>query len=275
MFQRNTYNKNVTNIFNNWFEPCARSGKGVRLPEQYGGIVLAADSSHTSVTRIIRGDNYLPFEISEIPDQGSYRATLKLAIEVAGEIFLSLNNKTVKRPNKFDIYRIAVVQQQEPEFSIHNVISPLGFKVKQESAAPMTIHNLQDIHFLWNLDKTGVVLDKALAWWKRNWAGDTVDPCLGASFGYLMHLEQGRLKRPWTIKEEDQLAKIIQQRWNIIEFADDFIKHAYSEVTLGQGYHDSNNQVMYGLAYIWNNATNAGITIPSGLDFSKAKKYVL
>lgn len=278
MFQRNTYCGNVVNIYNAWFEPCARSGKGVRLPKQYGGWVLPADSGHTTVTRIIRNETQVPFEITDIPDQGSFEATLQLAKEVAGEIFLSLNNKTVKRPNKFDIYRIAVVQHQEPEFSINEVIAPLGFKVKANPGG-MTIHNLQDIHFLWKLDSKnddkGVALHTALSWWKRNWPNDPVDPCLSASFGFLMANETKRNKAAWSIAQQDQLAGILKQRWNIIEFADDYIKESYSEVTGGGGVHDSNHQVMYGLAYIWNKAAGASIPIPSGLDYSKAVNRAL
>jgi hypothetical protein len=278
MFQRNTYISNVVNIHSSWFEPCARSGKGVRLPKKYGSLVLVADSGHTTITRIIRGETQIPFEIADIPDQGNYHDTLQLAVEVAGEIFLSLNNKTVKRPNKFDIYRIAVVQHQEPEYSINSIINPLGFKVKQEPGG-MRIHNLQDIHFLWKLDSRsdnkGLALQTALAWWKRNWPTDPVDPCLSASFGLLMNLETKRNKQPWTEKQEDQLATILKQRWNIIEFADDWIKESYSEVTNGEGIHDSNHQVMYGLAYIWNKFTNSNVPIPSGLDYSKAKNRVL
>jgi hypothetical protein len=275
MFQRNTYCNNAAGIYNAWFEPCARSGKGVRLPEIYGGWVLPADSGHTSVTRIIRGEEFLPFEIADIPDQGTFAATLQLAMEVAGEIFLSLNSKNVKKPSKFDIYRIAVVQKQEPEYSIHNVVDPLGFKVKQASVESMTIHNLNDIHFLWNLDKSGQTLNTALTWWKKHWADETVDPCLSAAFGLLMKREKERLKRSWTVKQQDQLAAIISQKWSIVEFADDFIKEAYAEITGGEGAHDSNHQVMYGLAYLANKYMNMTIPVLSGVDFAKAKNRVL
>lgn len=275
MFQRNTYCGNVVNIFNNFFEPCARSGKGVRLPAKYGSIVLPADSGHTSVTRIIRGEDLLPFEIADIPDQGSFESTLQLAIEVAGEIFLSLNSKNVKKPSKFDIYRIAVVQKQEPEYSIHNIIEPLGFKVKQDSTDAMTVHNLNDIHFLWKLDKDGTALNVSLNWWKDNWSNDTVDPCLSAAFGLLMNRETARNKSTWSKKDQTQLANLIKSRWTIVEFADDFIKEAYAEITGGEGSHDSNHQVMYGLAYMANKYMNKTIPIPSSLDFSKAKNRVL
>jgi len=275
MFQRNTYCGNVINIFNHYFEPCARSGKGVRLPEVYGSIVLPADSGHTSVTRILRGDDYLPFEITDIPDQGSFQDTLQLAIEIAGEIFLSLNSKNVKKPSKFDIYRIAVVQKQEPEYSIHNVIDPLGFKVKQDANAGMTVHNLNDVHFLWELDKNGTALNTALSWWKEHWPNETVDPCLSASFGLLMNRETARNKAPWSKADQDQLATILKNRWNIIEFADDFIKDAYSEITDGEGAHKHNHQVMYGLAYLANKYMNKTIPIPSSVDFGKAVNRVL
>ena len=278
MFQRNSYCNNVANIVVNWFEPCARSGKGVRLPKKYGSIVLPADSGHTSISRIIRGEDMLPFEITDIPDQGTFDDTLQLAIEVAGEIFLSLNSKNVKKPNKFDIYRIAVVQKQEPEFSIHNIAAPLGFKFKQDATLGMTIHNLNDIHFLWNLDKKttpGVALETALSWWKRNWPNETVDPCLSASFGMLMLRETERNKKPWTVKQQDTLASLIKNKWKIVEFADDFIKEAYSEVTNGEGAHDSNHQVMYGLAYLSNKYLKGAAVIPSSIDFSKAKTRVL
>lgn len=275
MFQRNTYCNNVSNIFINWFEPCARSGKGVRLPKIYGSIVLPADSGHTSITRIIRGETMLPFEITDVPDQGTFDKTLQLAMEIAGEIFLSLNSKNVKKPNKFDIYRIAVVQKQEPEYSIHNVIDPLGFKVKASATTGMTIHNLNDIHFLWNIDKTGNILDVALSWWKRNWPNDTVDPCLSAAFGKLMEREQERLKKPWTKKQQDQLATLLKSKWPIIQFADDAIKSSYSEVTNGEGAHDSNHQVMYGLAYLTNTHLKGSAVIPASIDFSKATKNAL
>jgi hypothetical protein len=275
MFQRNTYCSNVANIAIHWFEPCARSGKGVRLPATYGSIVLPADSGHTSIARIIRGELAIPFEICDVPDQGNFEDTLQLAMEIAGEIFLSLNSKNVKKPSKFDIYRIAVVQKQSPEVDIHNIIDPLGFKVKQGSTADMTIHNLQDIHFLWNLDKTGIILSAALRWWKRNWINETVDPCLTAAFGLLMFRERER-KNKWAAATEDALASLLKAKWNIIEMADDYIKESYAETTNGEGSHDSNHQVMYGLAYIWTkNNPKAGILIPSGVDFSKALSRVL
>ena len=275
MFQRNSYCNNVANIVVNWFEPCARSGKGVRLPKKYGSIVLPADSGHTSIARIIRGETMLPFEITDIPDQGNFDLTLQLAIEVAGEIFLSLNSKNVKKPSKFDIFRIAVVQKQEPEFSIHTIASPLGFKFKQEATAGMTIHNLNDIHVLWKLDKTGDYLKTTLEWWVRNWPAETVDPCLSASFGMLMAREAERNKKLWTKKQQDSLAQQIKDKWNIVEFADDFIKEAYSEVTGGEGAHDSNHQVMYGLAYITNKYLKGSAVIPSSIDFNKATTRVL
>lgn len=275
MFQRNTYVNNVSNIVTNWFEPCARSGKGVRLPAIYGSIVLPADSGHTSVGRIIRGETMIPFEITDIPDQGNFQDTLQLAMEIAGEIFLSLNSKNVRKPTTFDIYRIAVVQKMEPYVDIHNIVEPLGFKVKQDSSSEMTIHNLQDIMFLWNQDETGVILSTALRWWKRNWKDETVDPCLSAAFGLLMKRERDR-KNKWSVATEDKLAKILQSKFKIIELADDFIKQAYSEITDGEGSHSSNFQVMYGLTYLWNQANpKSGILMPADLDFSKAKSRVL
>jgi hypothetical protein len=270
MFQRNTYCNNVSNIAVNWFEPCARSGKGVRLPAKYNSIVLPADSGHTSIARVILGEDMIPFEITDVEDQGTFEDTLQVAMEIAGEIFLCLNSKNVRKPSKFDIYRIAVVQKQAPEIDIHNVVDPLGFKVKQGSEAAMVIHNLQDIHFLFNLDKEGAYLKRALNWWKRNWKDETLDPCLTAAFGLLMHREKAS-KQNWTTTDEDKLAKLLKAKWNIIGFADDAIKLAYSEVTGGEGDSDSNKQVMYGLSYIWNTANpTANILIPVGIDFSKA-----
>jgi hypothetical protein len=281
MFQRNTYANNVSNIVINWFEPCARSGKGVRMPAKYGSIVLPADSGHTSVARIIRGETDIPFEIADVPDQGNFEDTLQLAMEIAGEIFLSLNSKNVKKPSKFDIYRIAVVQQQSPEVDIHNVVAPLGFKVKQNATSEMSIHNLNDIHFLWNLDKTGVALETAMRWWKRNWKDETVDPCLSAAFGLLMHREHAR-KNKWSVANQDKLAEMLKDKFKIIEMADDFIKEAFSEVTYDPVANmstvtlDHNNQVMLGLAYMWNKKNpKSGILIPSGVDFSKATNRVL
>lgn len=281
MFQRNTYCNNVANIITNWFEPCARSGKGVRLPAKYGSIVLPADSGHTSIARIIRGETVLPFEIADVPDQGNFTDTLQLATEIAGEIFLSLNSKNVRKPSKFDIYRIAVVQKQSPEVDIHNVVDPLGFKVKQNASAEMTLHNLNEVHFLWNLDKTGLALETALRWWKRNWKDESVDPCLTAAFGLLMHRERDR-KNKWAVAKQDKLADLLKAKFKIIEMADDFIKEAFSEVTYDNvaKIHnvtlDHNNQVMFGLAYMWNKLDpNSGILIPSGVDFSKAVSRVL
>jgi hypothetical protein len=281
MFQRNTYCNNVASIIMNWFEPCARSGKGVRLPAKYGSIVLPADSGHTSVARIIRGETMLPFEIADVPDQGNFADTLQLAMEIAGEIFLSLNSKNVKKPSKFDIYRIAVVQKQSPEVDIHNVVDPLGFKVKQGATSEMTIHNLNDVHFLWNLDKTGAALETAMRWWKRNWKDETVDPCLSAAFGLLMHRERER-KNKWSVGDQDKLATALKAKFNIIEMADDFIKEAFAEVTWDKIANmqtitlDHNNQVMLGLAYMWNKMNpKSGILIPSGVDFSKATSRVL
>jgi hypothetical protein len=281
-FQRNTYCNNVTNIFNRWFEPCARSGKGVRLPEKYGSIVLPADSGHTSVTRIIRKENLLPFEIADIPDQGSFASTLQLAKEVAGEIFLSLNSKNVRKPSPIDIYRIAVVQKQEPQYSIHNILDPLGFKVKQGSHDPMVVHNLNDVNFLYELGKNskGKYLQEAMDWWKTYFGNETVDPCLSASFGLLMQREDER-KCSWTSKQKKDLAKYLKTKWNLIEFADDSIKGAFSEVTWDSKAQmhtitlDHNHQVMLGLAFIANKYLGHKIPIISGVDFSKAKIHAL
>lgn len=280
-FQRNSYVNNVVNIFNHWFEPCARSGKGVRLPERYGSIVLPADSGHTSVARIIRGDEYLPFEITDIPDQGNYEDTLQLAKEIAGEIFLSLNSKNVKKPTAFDIYRIAVVQKQEPDYSIHNILDPLGYKVKQNSNKSMTVHNLNDVIFLFKLGKVkGKWLKSAMSWWKKHFSNETVDPCLSAAFGLLMFREDER-KSSWTAKQQDELANYLKSKWNVIEFVDDHIKAAFAEVTYDEESKmptitlDHNNQVMLGLAYIANKQLGHNIPIPQGVDFSKAKVNVL
>jgi hypothetical protein len=245
------------------------------LPKNYGSIVLPADSGHTSIARIIRGETMLPFEITDVPDQGTFEDTLHLAKEIAGEIFLSLNSKNVKKPNKFDIYRIAVVQQQEPEYSIHSVIDPLGFKVKASATTGMTIHNLNDIHYLWNLDKEGAFLNMSLDWWKRNWPNDTVDPCLSAAFGKFMEREQSRLKKPWSKKQQDQLAAIIKSKWPIVELVDDTIKDAYAEVVAeGHGL-ESNWQVTYGLAYLSNKYLKGSAVIPTDINFAKATRNVL
>ena len=281
MFQRNTYCNNVAKIINFWFEPCARSGKGVRLPEKYGSIVLPADSGHTSVARIIRGEEYLPFEITDVPDQGNYEDTLQLAKEIAGEIFLSLNSKSVKKPSAFDIYRIAVVQKQEPEYSIHNILDPLGYKVKQDSAKSMTIHNLNDVMVLYKLGTNkGKWLKVAMSWWKKHFADESVDPCLTAAFGLLMSREDER-KSSWTVKQQEDLANYIKGRWKIIEHVDDVVKAAFSEVTYDNESKmstitlDHNHQVMLGLSYIANNYLGHKIPIPQGVNFAKAKTNVL
>jgi hypothetical protein len=280
-FQRNSYCSNVARIFNFWFEPCARSGKGVRLPEQYGGIVLPADSGHTSVARIIRGEEYLPFEITDVPDQGNYEDTLQLAKEIAGEIFLSLNSKSVKKPSAFDIYRIAVVQKQEPEYSIHSILDPLGYKVKQDSNKSMTVHNLNDVMFLYKLGTSkGKWLKSSMSWWKKHFSEESVDPCLTAAFGLLMSREDER-KCGWTVKQQEELANYIKGRWKIIEHVDDVVKAAFAEVTYDKESQmstitlDHNNQVMLGLSYIANKYLGHKIPIPSGVDFTKAETNVL
>jgi hypothetical protein len=280
-FQRNSYCGNVAKIINYWFEPCARSGKGVRLPEIYGGLVLPADSGHTSVARIIRGDEYLPFELADVPDQGNFQDTLKLAKQIAGEIFLSLNSKNVKRPTEFDIYRIAVVQQQEPQFSIHNILDPLGYKVKQNSDKNMVVHNLNDVLYLYNLGKNtkGKYLKESMSWWKKHFGDESVDPCLTASFGNLMYREDER-KCSWSASDKDKLAKVIKDRWNLIEHVDDKIKAAFAEVTYDPILEkpkamEHNDQVMLGLAYLANTYMGHNIPIPKDVDFSKAKVNVL
>lgn len=280
-FQRNSYCNNVANILNFWFEPCARSGKGVRLPKKYGSIVLPADSGHTSVARIIRGEEYLPFEITDVPDQGNYQDTLQLAKEIAGEIFMSLNNKGVKKPSAFDIYRIAVVQKQEPEYSIHNIVDPLGYRVKQDSTKSMTIHNLNDVIYLYKLGKgsEGKWLKTSLVWWKKHFSDETVDPCLTAAFGSLMYREAER-KSSWTTKQQDELASYLNHRWKVIEFADDFIKAAYNEATYDpvlkqSGSLSHNDQVMLGLSYIANKYLGHSIPLPKEINFNTAIAHVL
>jgi hypothetical protein len=281
LFQRNKVPTNVGKIISLWFSSCAKPGQGVRLPEKYGSKVLSADSGHTNSGRIIKGYETLPFIVTDIPDQGNYESTLNLAIAVAGEIFLSINNKVVRRPNQFDLFRIASFQGEYPQKQQDDIFKGFKtpFRVKHNGTGANIIHNLNEVNNLWNLDKksptaAGEYLRRTLDWWQRTYPHEEVDGCLSASFGYLMHRQDQ--VRPWTRKEEDQLGKILTSRWKIAANVDDFIKNAYTEITDGEGSHENNLQVMYGLAYLYNKVyPGKAIPCPTMVDFSKAKKFVL
>ena len=270
LFQRNKVPTNVGKIISNWFDSCAKPGQGVRLPAKYGSLVLNADSGHTNTARIIRGDITLPFEVTDIPDQGDFESTLELAIRVAGEIFLSINNKVVRKPNQFDIFRIAVVQGQQPQASQAEIFKELGFKVKHNGTEAGCIHNLNEITNLWKLDgnedEEGTYLKRALAWWKRTYPNEAVDGCLTASFGLLMKKQNER--RPWSRKEEDQLGKLLTARWKFGVHAQLALKAAYTEATEGEGAHENNYQVMYGMAHLYNSTYPAkSIIVPKSINF--------
>jgi hypothetical protein len=96
-----------------------------------------------------------------------------------------------------------------------------------------------------------------------------------------MHRERER-KNKWSVADQDKLATMLKDKFNIIEKADDWIKEAFAEVTWDNAAKmqtitlDHNNQVMLGLAYMWNKKNpKSGILIPSGVDFSKATSRVL
>lgn len=278
LFQRNKVPTNVGRIISMWFSSCAKPGQGVRLPEQYGSIVLNADSGHTNTARIIKGYVTLPFEVTDIPDQGDYESTLNLAIAVAGEIFLSINNKVVRRPNQFDLFRIASFQGEYPQAQQDAIFKELGFKVKHNGQGSGVIHNLNEVTNLWNLNKKsgneGEYLRRALDWWKRTYPNEEVDGCLTASFGYLM-FRQDKVRK-WSPKEEDQLGAILVERWKIGALVDDHIKAAYTEITGGEGMHEHNFQVMYGLAYLYNKKyPGKAVPNPVMVDYSKAAKFAL
>ncbi len=280
LFQRNKVPTNVGRIISMWFSSCAKPGQGVRLPEIYGSIVLNADSGHTNTGRIIKGYETLPFEVTDIPDQGDYESTLNLAIAVAGEIFLSINNKVVRRPNQFDLFRIASFQGEYPQKQQDDIFKSFDppFRVKHNGVGSGIVHNLNEVNNLWNLDKKsdepGEYLRRSLDWWRRTYPHEEVDGCLSASFGYLM-FRQDKI-RSWTRKEEDQLGDILKQRWKIGADVDDFIKAAYTEVTGGEGMHEHNYQVMYGLAYLYNKQyPGRAIANPPMVDFSKSSQFVL
>lgn len=280
LFQRNKVPTNVGRILSMWMGGCAKPGQGVRLPEKYNSIVLNADSGHTNTARIIKGDKTLPFQVTDIPDQGTYEATLELAIAVAGEIFLSINNKVVRRPNQFDLFRIASRQGEYPQKQQDEIFKSftVPFKVKHNGTGANIIHNLNEVNNIWALDKKsktpGEYLRRTLEWWTRTYPNEEVDGCLSASFAELL-ARQDKVSA-WGIKEEDQLGAILTARWKIAAHVDDFIKGAYTEVTDGEGVHEHNVQVMYGLAYLYNKQyPGKAIKCPPMVDYSKAVKFVL
>jgi hypothetical protein len=275
LFQRNKVPTNVGKIIDMWFGSCAKPGQGVRLPEIYGSLVLSADSGHTNTARIILGEETLPFEVTDIPDQGDFESTLDLAIRVAGEIFLSINNKVVRRPNQFDLFRIAAFQGESPQVNQAEIFKELGFKVKHNGTEAGCIHNLNEITNLWKLDSNddeeGTYLKRALSWWKRTYPNEAVDGCLTASFGLLMK-EQNKI-RQWGRKEEDQLGKLLTARWKFGEQAQLALKNAYTTATGGEGYHENNVQVMYGMAQLYNSVYPAkSIKVPKSINFGAMEK---
>ena len=275
LFQRNKVPTNVGKIISIWFDSCAKPGQGVRLPKKYGSLVLNADSGHTNTARIIRGDSTLPFEVTDIPDQGDFESTLELAIRVAGEIFLSINNKAVRRPNQFDLFRIAAYQGEYPQANQAEIFKELGFKVKHNGTEAGCVHNLNEITNLWKLDEDkdeeGTHLRRALAWWKRTYPNEAVDGCLTASFGLLMKKQNA--VRPWSKKEEDQLGKLLVDRWKFGEEAQLTLKKEYTNATDGEGAHENNVQVMYGMAHLYNSVySGKSIKVPKSINFGTMEK---
>lgn len=215
-----------------WFDHVAMCNLGLQLPEQYGGIVINADSTHTGVNRIRKGDTELPFWVADIPDQGDYNKTFQYALFVAGHLFLAINVRNKRNADIFDQHFIKVACGIHPAPQIQTIVNSVpGVAIKRGGKnVAKAIHNLNETYMTFELDENsafpGTLLKNSLTWQTNNFAHQSVDGCLLTSYAMLL-LDNAKHGIKWNNNEENVLAQILINKYNTARNAQLKIKEAY------------------------------------------------
>lgn len=215
-----------------WFDQFAMCNLGLKLPEQYGGIVINADSTHTGVNRIRKGDTELPFWVAEIPDQGDYDRTFLYALFVAGHLFLAINVRNKRNADIFDQHFIKVACGIFPAPQIQNIVNSVsGVQIRRGGKnVAKAIHNLNETYLTYELDRgsafPGSLLKESLEWQVNNFPHQSIDGCLLTSYAMLIlaNQKQGIV---WNNSESTTLAQILKNRYNTARNIQLKIKEAY------------------------------------------------
>jgi hypothetical protein len=232
-FNRDTSPNHCIKLEMDWKDQFAMVGLGVRMPAKYGGAVYNADSTHTGVNRVRKGDTELPFWVADVPDQGSFDDTHELALFIAGHLFLAINVRNKRGCDIFDQHGIKVSCGIYPAPQIQEIIDNTPGVMIRRSGNKISgaIHNLNETYMTFELDEKsaspGQLLKSSLLWQTRNFKHQSIDGCLLTSFAMLLQ-ENEEKGIVWTARQEDQLAKLLSQRYTTSSSAQNEIKKSYT-----------------------------------------------
>ena len=226
-FNRDTSPNHCLKLEADWFDQFAMTGLGLKMPAKYGGDVYNADSTHTGVNRIRKGDSELPFWVADVPDQGSFDATHELALYIAGLLFLAINVRNKRNVDIFDQHFIKVSCGIYPAPQIQAVVdSVTGVMIRRAgNKISGAIHNLNETYMTFALDNTGVYLERSLNWLSRNFPHQSIDGCLMTSFAMLLK-ENEKAGITLTTRQEDKLASELSNLYKTANKAQLAIKDA-------------------------------------------------
>lgn len=213
-FNRDTSPNHCIKLEMDWFDQFAMTGLGLKMPAKYGGAVYNADSTHTGVNRIRKGDTELPFWVADIPDQGNFNDTHELALYIAGLLFLAINVRNKRNVDIFDQHFIKVACGIYPAPQIQAVVDAIpGIMIRRAgNRIAGAIHNLNETYMTFALDNTGAYLSRSLKWLQRNFKHQSVDGCLLTSFAMLLK-ENEETGIVWIQANEDALAVELNNRY--------------------------------------------------------------
>jgi hypothetical protein len=217
-FNRDTSPNHCIKLEMDWFDQFAMTGLGLKMPEKYGGAVYNADSTHTGVNRIRKGDTELPFWVADIPDQGSFDDTHELALYIAGLLFLAINVRNKRGVDIFDQHFIKVSCGIYPSPQIQIIVDNVNGVMIRRAGNKIAgaIHNLNETYETFKLDEKsanpGGLLEASLNWQVRNFKHQSIDGCLLTSFAMVLKENQS-LGVTWTTAEEDKLAALLKKRY--------------------------------------------------------------
>jgi hypothetical protein len=230
-FNRDTSPNHCIKLEMDWFDQFAMTGLGLKMPDKYGGAVYNADSTHTGVNRIRKGETELPFWVADIPDQGNFNDTHELALFIAGLLFLAINVRNKRNVDIFDQHFIKVACGIYPAPQIQTVVDNVSGVMIRRAGNKITgaIHNLNETYNTFDLDKfsltPGFILKRSLEWQIRNFANQSIDGCFLMSFGMLLKENMER-DIVWNTVQEDQLATELKNRYTLANKAQLAIKKA-------------------------------------------------
>lgn len=218
-FNRDTSPNHCVKLEYDWFDMFAMVSLGLKMPDHYGGMVLNADSTHTSVDRIRQGMEKIPFWVADVPDQGDFDSTFALALLIAGHLFLAINVRNKRGVDIFDQHFIKVATGIYPAPQIDAVVNKVsGVAIKRAgNKIPYAIHNLNETYHTFSLDadssKPGKLLERSLSWLTTHFKHQSIDGCLMSSFAmFVDDNEQAGITI--TKAHEKKLADELKQRWN-------------------------------------------------------------